>query len=90
MIEESPLKYLGIPGAILLVVGMLAAIYMVLEFNSTQHVSLLAMIVTMGSTVAGLLLVVTASILFGLQRIRSRITDLGMFRSSNDVDEDTK
>lgn len=90
VIEESPLKYLGVPGAILLVIGMLAAIYMVLGFNSTQYVSLDAMIITMGSTVAGLLLVVTAFILFGLQRMRSRITDLVMFRNSNDVDEDTK
>ena len=88
VIEESPLKYLGVPGAILLVIGMLAAVYMVLGFNSTKLVSLHAMIVTMGSTVAGLLLVVTAFILFGLQRIRNRITDLGIFRNSNDVDED--
>ena len=88
VIEESPLKYLGIPGAALLFIGMLAAIYLVLGYNSTKLVSLHSMVVSMGSTVVGLLLVVTAFILFGLQRIRKRISDLVMFRDSNDVDED--
>jgi len=90
VIEESPLKYLGIPGATLLIIGMLAAIYMVLGYNSTKLISLHSMIISMGSTVVGLLLIVTAFILFGLQKIRKRINDLGMFRNSNDVDEDTK
>lgn len=88
VIEESPLKYLGIPGAALLVIGMLAAVYMVLEFNSTMIISLHTMILTMGSTVTGLLLLVTALILFGLQRIRNTMTDLGMFRNSRDNDEE--
>lgn len=90
VIEESPLKYLGVPGVFFLAVGMLAAVYMVLGYNSTGLVSPQALIVTMGATIAGLLLIVTAFILFGLQRIRSRITDLGLFRNSNDVDEDAK
>ncbi len=90
VIEESPLKYLGIPGATLLIIGMLAAIYMVLGYNSTKLISLHSMIVSMGSTIVGLLLIVTAFILFGLQKIRNRINDLGMFRNSNDVDEEAE
>lgn len=87
VIDESPLKYLGVPGAILLLIGMSAAVYLVLSFNSTRILSLQAMMVTLGSTVAGLLLVVTAFILWGLQRIREKIADLRMYRDSRDADE---
>ncbi len=67
---------------------MLAAVYMVLGYNSTRLFSIQAMLITMGATVAGLLLIVAAFILLGLQRIRNRITDLDMFRNFNDVNEE--
>ncbi len=87
VVEERPLKCLGLPGTMLLLIGMLAAVYMVLSFNSTGVVSVQAMIVTLGSMVAGLLLVVTAFILWGLQMTRNRILDLSTRNGSGDADE---
>lgn len=87
VVEESPLKYLGVPGAILLLIGMSAAVYLVLSFNSTRILSLHAMMVTMGSTVAGLLLMVTGFILWGLQRISNRINELRKYNNTRDADE---
>jgi len=87
VVEESPLKYLGVPGVVLLFIGMLAAVYMVLSFNSTKVFSVHAMIITMGATVAGLLLVLTGFILWGLQMVRNKISDLRMYRSSTNADE---
>jgi len=90
VMEERPLMYLGVPGALLLILGMLAALYMVLDYNSTKLFSLHAMIVTMGSTVTGLLLVVTAFILFALRRISNKIADFGSFHSIRNSDEQAK
>jgi len=87
VIEESPLKYLGIPGAVLLFIGMSAAVYLVFSFNSTRFFSLHAMMVTLGSTVAGLLLLVAAFILWGLQRVSGKIADLRMYSKSGEADE---
>ena len=87
VMEERPLMYLGVPGGLLVILGMLAALYMVLYFNSSGVLSLHAMIVAMGSTVVGLLLVVTAFILYVLGRINNRITDFGNLLNSRNTDE---
>jgi glycosyltransferase involved in cell wall biosynthesis len=90
VMEERPMLYLGLPGVVLLSLGMLAALYMVLDYNVSKMLSLHAMIVTMGSTVVGLLLVVTAFILYVLGRINNRITDFGNLRNSGNTDEQTE
>jgi len=87
VIEESPLKYLGLPGMMFLFIGMLAAVYMGLLFNSGAGFDIPAAIVFIGSMVAGLLLVVTAFILWGLQLVRDKITDLRTHYSFRDADE---
>lgn len=87
VMEERPLAYLGLPGAALLFIGIMAAFYMVLSFNSTRMLSLHAMIVTVGATVVGLLLIVTALLLYGLRRISNKIADLRIYRYQRDLDE---
>ncbi len=89
VMEERPLLYLGLPGAILLFLGMLAAVYMVLSFNASKEglLSLHAMIVALGSTASGLVLIVAAFMLYGLRRISDKITDLRMYNRSRNVDE---
>lgn len=76
VIEDRPLKYLGVPGGILLFLGMLAGVYLILIFNSTRLFSLHAMLVATGSFVTGLLLIVAALILYSLERIGKKISDL--------------
>jgi glycosyltransferase involved in cell wall biosynthesis len=90
VIEEHPLKYLGLPGALALLVGILAAVYMVFSFNSTNVLSVHAMVVSVGSTVTGLLLVVAGLILWGLQLVRSRIADLRLYTTSGGANEEAK
>ena len=85
VMEERPLMYLGLPGATLLLLGLAAALYLVLSFNATRLLSLHAMIVTMGSTVAGLSLVVTALILYALKRIGIKMADFRRNRDANNL-----
>ena len=82
VMEARPLRYLGLPGAMLLFLGMAAIVYMTSSYNQTGALSMHAMIVALGSTVAGLLLVLAAFQLFSLQRIRDRIADLEGYRVS--------
>ncbi len=87
VMEERPLMYLGVPGIVIFFLGMLAAFYMVLSFDPSRPLSLHVMLITVGSTVAGLLLVVTALILYSLQRTSKRIDDLIMYRNSRDASD---
>ena len=88
VMEEHPLLYFGVPGAILLFVGMAATMDMVLKFNFARvSDSLPVMIVAMGSVFGGLFLIVAAFLLFALRRISNRIADLRMSLKTTDSDK---
>jgi glycosyltransferase involved in cell wall biosynthesis len=76
IVEDRPLKYLGFPGVMLVLLGMLAAIYMVLSFDAARSLSVRAMVVAMGALASGLILIVAALILHVLKRINKKLEDL--------------
>jgi len=75
VMEERPLLYAGVPATVLLLIGISAAVYLVVSFNSTRTLSLHSMVIAVGSSLGGLLLGMTAIILYSLKRINSKITD---------------
>lgn len=52
------LKYAAVTGAILLLIGILATIYVISSFNTTRGFSIHAMMIAIGSTVFGLFLLI--------------------------------
>ena len=60
---EQPLKYLGIPGALLLIAGTAASIQLILQFNQTRYFSIPLAIIALGLTLLGVTLI-TASLTF--------------------------
>jgi len=71
--EERPLKYLGLPGIGLTLIGMILGIYLLWMFNITRYFSILAAVLMMGTLTVGLLLVISAIILHGLKRMNEKL-----------------
>ena len=61
--QRKPLVYLGLPGIILLFIGLISVVYLLLLFNVTRYFSIPIAIIALGTTLVGLLLSSTALIL---------------------------
>jgi len=61
---KSPLKFLGIPGIILLIIGIFYSGIVISIFNETGYFSVPSSLMVLGSFVVGLVLILTSIILF--------------------------
>ena len=69
---RHPLKYLGIPGFLLLILGSVFAIYVISLFNETRYFSIPFTLLTLGSIIIGLVLILMAVVLFSIVRTSKR------------------
>lgn len=69
---RHPLKYLGIPGFILTMLGIAYSVYVISLFNETRYFSIPSTLVSLGSLVIGLMLIMMAVILFSIVRTSKR------------------
>lgn len=69
---KHPLKFLGIPGFILTMLGIAYSVYVVSLFNETRYFSIPSTLVTLGSLVIGLILIMMAVVLFSIVRTSKR------------------
>ena len=66
---EHPLKYLGLPGIILLIFGLAYSVVVITIFNDTRYFSIPSTLVALGSLMIGLMLILVSVILFAIQRM---------------------
>lgn len=71
--EERPLKYLGLPGIALTCIGMMLGLYSLSVFNATRYFSIPVVILTVGTSIMGMLLVIAAITFHGLKRIEEKL-----------------
>ena len=69
---NHPLKYLGIPGTILLILGIVYSIVVISMFNETRYFSIPSTFVALGSLILGLILLLMSVVLFSIERATSR------------------
>ena len=72
-VEEKPLKCLGLPGTGLTCLGAMLGIYLLWIFNITRYFSIPVAMLTVGTLIVGLLLVIAAITLHGLKRINEKL-----------------
>ena len=63
---HHPLKYLGIPGMFLLLIGLIFATYSISNFNETGNFSLPSIIAAMSSLILGLILLLMSVVLYSI------------------------
>ena len=65
---NHPLKYLGIPGTILLILGIAYSVVVISMFNETRYFSIPSTFVALGSLILGLILLLMSVVLFSINR----------------------
>jgi len=63
---NHPLKYLGIPGFILLIVGIIYSVIVLTIFNDTRYFSIPSTLLALGSLVLGLMLLLMSVVLYSI------------------------
>ncbi|WP_191118542.1 hypothetical protein [Infirmifilum uzonense] len=71
--EERPLLYLGLPGTIFIIIAIALGTHILLLFNATRYSSLPIAILALGAGLVGMILITTALMLYGLNRVIRRI-----------------
>jgi len=72
---NHPLRYLGIPGFILLIIGTIFAIIVITMFNEDRFFSIPSTLVAIGSLVTGLMLILMSVVLFSISQIIKKTRD---------------
>jgi len=69
---EHPLRYLGLPGIILFVIGIVCAVIVVTIFNETRYFSVPTTLLSLGTLMVGLILLLMSVVLFSMSRMAKR------------------
>jgi glycosyltransferase involved in cell wall biosynthesis len=67
---HHPLKFLGVPGLILVAIGLVFTIIVATIFNDTRYFSIPSMLVAVGSLSSGLLLLLMSIVLYSIGKNR--------------------
>ena len=70
---NHPLRFLGIPGFILLIIGIIFSIIVLSIFNEDRFFSIPSTLVALGSLVLGIMLLLMSVVLFSIARMSKRI-----------------
>ena len=76
ILEERPLLYLGVPGALLVVVGLFFGWWALNLYLSTRYFSVPMALISVGSSIAGFLLIITSFQLYVIAKIRNELRRL--------------
>ena len=69
---KHPLKLLGIPGLVLLLIGIAYSVVVISIFNEIRYFSIPSTLVALGSLIIGLILLLMSVLLFGITRSSQR------------------
>ena len=71
---NHPLKYLGIPGLILLIIGIVFSVIVISMFNEDRYFSVPSTLVALGSLVIGLILLLMSVVLYSVAKTSRKIS----------------
>jgi len=71
---NHPLKYLGIPGFILLIIGIVYSVVVMTMFNETRYFSIPSTLLALGNLVLGLMLLLMSVVLYSISHQSKRNT----------------
>ena len=72
VVVERPLLFLALPGTVLFLVGVGFGVYFLWYFNLTRYFSVPMALVTVGAVFLGMLLVISAMMLYAIKRVGRR------------------
>ena len=69
---RQPLRYLGIPGMILMIIGIIYSVVVIAIFNDTRYFSIPSTLLALGSVITGIMLLLMSAVLFSISRATRR------------------
>jgi len=72
IVEERPMLLLGVPGALLVVFGIVTGMYLLWYFNTARYFSLPIALITLGALFMGTLLFITSIMLYAISTLKNR------------------
>ncbi|MGI0057549.1 MAG: glycosyltransferase family 2 protein [Nitrosarchaeum sp.] len=69
---DHPLRYLGIPGIIFLIIGIIYSVIVITIFNDVRYFSIPSTLVAIGTLITGLMFLLMSVVLFAIGRILRR------------------
>jgi glycosyltransferase involved in cell wall biosynthesis len=70
MVQKKPLWLLGVPGFCFIFAGLFSGVYLLWDFNITRLFSIPVALLTFGTFLVGVFLVMTALILYGISNLK--------------------
>jgi len=67
VVEKRPVLLLGLPGVVLLCIGLIAGVMLLWEFNLSRSFSMPYAIIALGGLITGIFLIMTTLILYGIK-----------------------
>ncbi len=67
---RHPLKYLGIPGLLLIILGISFGIWSILIFNEVRSFPISNLVIGVGATILGAMLLLMSVVLYGISKLR--------------------
>jgi len=68
IVIKQPLRYLGIPGFILIIIGIVYSVVVIAIFNDSRYFSIPSTLVALGSLTIGILLLLMSAVLYSINR----------------------
>jgi len=72
IVEERPLLLLGVPGAMLTMLGIGTGVYLLWYFNVTRYFSIPVALITLGALFMGTILLITSLMLYAIARLKQK------------------
>lgn len=73
VLEERPLLYLGIPGALMMIISLYFGLSLISLYFSTRYFSVPMAFISLGSLMLGIILIIAALQLYSIARIRAEL-----------------
>lgn len=68
---RKPLRYIGIPGVVFLIIGIIYSVVVITIFNDTRYFSIPSTLVALGSLIIGLVLLLLSIVLYAITKNKS-------------------
>ena len=69
---RHPLKYLGIPGFLLTILGIFFGVWSILIFNEMKSFHISTLVIGIGATILGVMLLLTSIVLYGTSKVQTK------------------
>jgi len=74
VVEERPLLLFGVPGMLLIILGVVTGVYILWDFNVTRYFSVPMSLIALGALFIGTMLFIASLMLYAITRLKEKVS----------------